>query len=358
MAFDPTPLALTVGARLLGALPAPLRARLAGPPRTVDGQRVHPDVELVLRGLTLGGGETFETKPVAEGRAELRHEARAFGTRPRCAVVEDVVLAAPERDLPARRYRARRPTGAPAPAVILYLHGGGWVLGGPDAADSVCRILARRTGCEVVSLDYRLAPEHPFPAAVEDAVAAFRHLRDHPAPLHARAGRVVVAGESAGGNLACVVAQQTRHDAAGAPLLAAPVFPVTDLSRKTESYRTFSHGFFLTEAQMDWYRAHYLGPDPERVDERARDPRASPLLAPGKALHGLYPHHVVLAGLDPLRDEGRAYVARLREAGVDVECVEHAGFVHAFVDATVLGRTVTERVEALGDAILARVGVG
>lgn len=187
-----------------------------------------------------------------------------------CAVVEDLVLRTPGRDLPARRYRAHAPTGAPAPGAVLYLHGGGWVLGGPDAADAVCRILARRTGLEVVSLDYRLAPEDPFPAAVDDAVAAFRHLRDHPGPLHAVPGRVIVVGESASGNLTCVVAQQTRDDPAGGPVLAAPVFPVTDLSRKTASYRTFSHGFFLTEAQMDWYRAHYLGPDPGTAQERAR----------------------------------------------------------------------------------------
>lgn len=352
MALDPAALVLPLGARLIGALPAAVRARLAGPPRIVDGQRLHPDVQLVLRALSLGGGETFEDKPLAQGRAELRVEARAFGTRPRCAVVEDLTLPGPGGDMPARRYRAAQPVGVPAPGTILYLHGGGWVLGGLESADAVCRILARRTGCEVVSLDYRLAPEHPFPAAVEDAVAAFRHLRDRPSWLHARPGRVVVAGESAGGNLACVVAQETRDDPAGGPVLAAPVFPVTDLSRKSASYRTFSTGFFLTEAQMDWYRAHYLGPD---ADARARDPRVSPLLADDAALGGLCPHHVVLAGLDPLRDEGRAYVARLREAGVEVECVEHEGFVHAFVDATVLGRSVTDRVEAIGDAIRARL---
>ncbi|MGO0578068.1 alpha/beta hydrolase [Ornithinimicrobium panacihumi] len=343
MSWTPGPLdhVINLAVRGVGLLPPAVRARLAGEPRTVAGQRLDPDVQLILKAL--GSSDTFESKPLAKGRDELDAEAYHFGSRPRCAV-SDLAIPTREGAVLARHYRRTpEPEGR---GLVLYLHGGGWVLGGLQSADSVCRVIARHTGLDVVQVDYRLAPEHPFPAAVEDSIDAFRWLRDHAERFGGPPGRVAVAGESAGGNLAAVVAQETKHDPEGGPQFSCPIFPVTDLSKKAQSYRDFSTGFFLTEAQTDWYKERYL-PTPED----ALDPRVSPLLA--KDLSSTCPTCVVLAGCDPLRDEGRAYAARLAEAGVPTEVLEFEGFIHAFINGTALGRPVVERVAQIADRILA-----
>src|SRR4051812_6049769 len=237
-------------------------------------------------------------------------------------------LTLPDAEIRARLYV---PPGIPDPSPLLvYFHGGGYVCGDLDTHDSACRFLAAGAELRVLSVDYRLAPEHPFPAAVEDGLAALRFASDNAKSLGA--GPIAVGGDSAGGNLAAVVAQEARGEE-HAPAVQLLIYPVTDWSRKAESYRLFREGFFLTEAEMDWYRAHYLPGDPGA----ARDPRASPLLADD--LTGVAPACVVVAGFDPLRDEGIAYARRLEEAGVPTALRVYWGLVHGFVNATAVGRS-------------------
>jgi acetyl esterase len=238
-----------------------------------------------------------------------------------------------------------------ADGTVVYFHGGGWV-GSLDSADSVCRFIAATSGLEVISVDYRLAPEHPFPAGVEDAIDGYRWVREH------RPGRrIAVAGDSAGGNLSAVVSLATVGDAAGAPDFQLLFFPVTDLSGKHRSYRLFSDGYFLTEKQMDWYRGHYL-PTPAH----ALDPFASPLRAEASALTKLPPAHVAVSGFDVLRDEGIAYAERLKDAGVPTTLQVVDGHIHAFVNATGVGRlssrALAESVGVLVRGLGGRTGIG
>jgi acetyl esterase len=212
----------------------------------------------------------------------------------------------------------------------VYFHGGGWVVCDLDTHDNGCRFLARESGAAVLSVDYRLAPEHPFPAAVEDAFAAFRWAVENAADFGVDPAVIAVGGDSAGGNLAAVVSQLARDDEGPAPAFQLLIYPVTDLSTKRLSYELFREGFFLTEPHMDWYRDHYL-PDLES----ARDPRASPLLADD--LSNLAPAYIATAGFDVLRDEGEEYARRLREAGVPVALRRHRNLIHGMATRVGMG---------------------
>ncbi len=333
--------------RTVGALPPPVLRLLAGRPTRIDGQVLHPEVQVALRLLHLAGGPTFETLPVPEGRAQISSEAWVFGDELPVESVRDLELEARGGPIPARLYR---PAGLADPsALLVYFHGGGWVLGGLDASDSACRFLAQHAELAVLSVDYRLAPEHPFPAGVEDAVDAFHAAVAAAGSWGVDPAAIGVGGESAGGNLAAVVAQLTHADDGPEPAFQLLFFPVTDLSSKHPSYTLFSEGYFLTEAQMDWYQSHYL-PDPAL----ATDPRVSPLLA--EDLSGLCPAYVAVAGFDPLRDEGEAYARRLREAGVRVSLQRHRGLIHGIVNATGVGRSGREVLLQAAGAL--RIGLG
>jgi acetyl esterase len=206
--------------------------------------------------------------------------------------------------------------------LVVYFHGGGWVIGGLDSHDPLCRALANEVGAVVLSVDYRLAPEHRFPAAAEDAYAATAWVHAHAAELGAAPSRLVVAGDSAGGNLAAVVPLMAR-DRGGPPLhMQVLVYPVIDCARDTASYRDNAEGYFLTAAHMRWYWEQYLG----AAD--GTHPYASPLRA--RDLSGLPPAYVVTAEFDPLRDEGEAYAQRLRDAGVPVTLRRYDGMFHGF----------------------------
>jgi acetyl esterase len=227
----------------------------------------------------------------------------------------------------------------PGPGLVWF-HGGGFVLGSLDSHDGICRAIASRAGIVVLAVDYRLAPEHPFPAAVEDGIAATRWVFANARGLGLDPRRVAVGGDSAGGNLSAVVAQALRKDALR-PAYQLLIYPATDLTRAFPSHKLFREGLLLPEDTIDWFLAAYA-PDPATHT----DPRASPLFADDLA--GLPPAMVITAGFDPLRDEGDAYAEKLRAAGVDVEHVRATGMVHGFMSmagavreaSRVLGRIV------------------
>ena len=238
------------------------------------------------------------------------------------ARVEDRVLDAPGRAIPIRVYEPRR--GGGARPLLVYFHGGGFVIGNLDSHDSLCRRLTEGAGCVTVSVDYRLAPEHRFPAAAEDAAAALERVAEKAAALGGDGGRIAVAGDSAGGTLAAVAAQHARDR--GAPGLRAQVlvYPAVDPVGRHESTVAFADIFPIDKPMMDWFYRHYFGDGPPPDDPRA---------APGRVadLSGLAPATVLTAGLDPLCDEGAAYARRLRGAGVPVDYECYEGTVHGFL---------------------------
>ncbi|PRI12632.1 alpha/beta hydrolase [Leucobacter massiliensis] len=327
--------------RVLGRLPEAVQRLIAGRPVVIDGQRLFTEVQMVLRLLNAVPDSDFSRLPLGRARARIDAEARLFGGDWPLGFVEDITLPTRGGTVPARVYRSD-PT-RPSRGTVVYFHGGGWVVGSIDSADSACRFIAARSDVTVISVGYRLAPEHPFPAGVEDAVDAYRWVRSHPE----WGTWVAVAGDSAGGNLSAAVCAATLSDEAGPPDFQLLFFPVTDLSAKHRSYRLFSEGFFLTERQMDWYRGHYL-----RDEADARDPLASPLLG---ELTGHPPAHVAVSGFDVLRDEGLAYAGKLAAAGVPVTTQLVEGHIHAFVNASGVGRESSRAfaasVRALADAL-------
>ena len=245
-------------------------------------------------------------------------------TPPQIGMVRDLTADGPLGPIPLRVYR---PAGVPAStplAVLVFFHGGGWVIGDLETHDVLCRQLTAGSGVSVVSVDYCLAPEHKFPAAVDDAWAATRWVVAHAGELAVDASRLAVGGDSAGGNLAAVVALLARGKGAPAIAVQVLIYPVADLVGETRSYRDFAEGYLLTREGMRWFIAHYLTAEAEAVDWRA-----SPLRA--QSLAGLPPALIVTAGFDPLRDEGEAYAERLREAGVRVDSVCYGGMIHGFV---------------------------
>jgi acetyl esterase len=244
-----------------------------------------------------------------EARAQMRDAIPLFGEPVELAEVRDATAGG----VPVRVYR---PRADGVTAAIVHLHGGGWVVGDLDTHDTVCRDLAAGSGCAVVAVDYRLAPEHPFPAALEDSLAAVRAVGE----LGLDPDRVAVFGDSAGGGMAAVIARELRD----AVRHQALVYPVCDARvGATDSYARYGEEHFMTAGDMRWFLDHYAtGVDPA-------DPRLSPLAA--EDLSGAAPATVVLAECDPLRDEGAAYARRLEQAGVEVELREYAGQLHPFV---------------------------
>jgi acetyl esterase len=235
--------------------------------------------------------------------------------------VEARAVPGPAGDIPVRVYRPA--AGGPVP-VLVYFHGGGWTIGSIEGHDNFCRALANRTGCAVVSVEYRLGPEHRFPAAVEDALAATRWTAEHAVELGGDASRLVVGGDSSGGNLAAVVSLLARD--AGGPAIAYQllIYPATDLRRDWPSYHEFGTGYFLEVADMLWFEGHYVRSMADREDWRV-----SPAAAPDHT--GLPPALVVTAEYDPLRDQGEAYGEILRAAGVPAKVVRLPGMIHGFV---------------------------
>jgi acetyl esterase len=326
------------GALALDALPPGLQVRLSGKPAiTVDGDTLAPEVQLGLAVLERRREPSPETLPPAQAREARRRLAAVYAGRPvEVGAVRDLELGDGPRRLRARHY-APSELGDPHP-LLVYYHGGGFTYGDLATHDGVCRLLCRHAGAHVLAIDYRLAPEHPFPAAVEDARAALAWAWANAGDLGADPARVGVAGDSAGGNLAAVVAQMAARDGGPAPVLQLLIYPATDFTSRRRSRELFSEGFLLTGAEMDWFESNYLGP--ERT--YARDPRASPLLA--EDLSGLAPAFVVTAAFDPLRDEGEAYAHALRAAGTPAAIRRFPGFIHAFIAAAGVSRASRDAV--------------
>ncbi len=306
---------------------------------------VTPEVQTILDAIAaLGGPPIEEQTPEQVRQAYAALNSLGLGTKAPMASVSDRTIAGPAGDIPVRVYV---PTTDPGPRpVLVYFHGGGWVIGDLETHDGTVRALAAASGVTVMSVDYRLAPEHPFPAAVDDCLAAVRWVAepDNATDLDVDPARLAVGGDSAGGNLAAVVAQQLR-DEGPAVRFQLLVYPVTDARLSHSSIDENAEGYLLTKADMVWFRGHYLG------DDGWTDPLVSPLLAPDDALAGLPPALVITAEYDPLRDEGEAYAERLRTAGVTVTATRYDGVIHGFFsmgDMVPEGKAATdEAAEAL-----------
>lgn len=262
---------------------------------------------------------------------------------PECAVdrVEDRTIPGPGGELPIRVYL---PAGAGPHPVLVYLHGGGWVMGDLDSHDGLCRCLCGASRCAVIALDYRLAPYHKFPAALEDTYFAICWTAAHAAELNIDATRIAVGGDSAGGNLAAAACLMARDR--GGPEIAFQVllYPITDYAFDTRSYSENGEGYFLTRERMMWFWNHYL----ER-EEEGSNPYASPLRC--EDLSGLPPAFVLTTEFDPLRDEGEAYADRLHEAGVAASVRRHEGMIHGFLRRIDVFDRAREALYEIGDVL-------
>lgn len=286
---------------------------------------VHPQVLDFLALLRSANLPPFEQSTPAEARMRLS-AAQALEAPPEPIATRDLELPGPGGPLPVRVYTPAASESGPRPG-FLYFHGGGWVIGSIETHDRICRALANLSGCILVSVDYRLAPEHKFPAAVEDCEAATRYVSEHAASFGIDPQRLGVGGDSAGGNLAAVVA--LRSKAAGQPAIKAQVliYPATGHGLNTASRKDLGEGYFLTKGTIRWFSEQYLR---SAADEQ--HPHAAPMYATD--LRGLPKALVVTAEYDPLIDEGEAYAARLREAGVPTTLRRYDGMIHGFFQFT------------------------
>lgn len=324
-------------------LPAPVKRVLAGAPLVLDGLTLDLDTQLVLRMKELVREPVVERLEIAPARRVLLAQARLGGGDQPVGEVRPCRVAG----LPGRLYvpRGRVVHEGAGDPLLVFLHGGGFVYGDLDSHDPLCRFLAERAGVRVLSVGYRLAPEHPFPAAYEDSVAAYRWVVANAGWLGADPARLAVGGDSAGGNLAASVALAAARE--GLPLAhQLLIYPATDLTRSSESHRLFAQGLYLTREFMDVVQAAYLADV-----SRQTDPTASPLYV--DVPEGVAPAYVATAGFDPLRDEGEAYAEKLRAAGVEVTTRRFEGLIHGFANWLVLGAANRAAVEEIAAALRA-----
>jgi acetyl esterase len=283
--------------------------------------QLDPQMKMVLDQAAAAGGKPFHDMAPAEARTAIETLFAAFRGNPvEVGRVEDRRIPGPAGQIPVRIYT---PAGNGPFGALVFFHGGGWVIGNLETHDAVCRELTAQAGCVTISVDYRLAPEHKFPAAPEDCYAATQWVAANAVSLPVDANRIAVGGDSAGGNLAAVVSQMARDR--GGPRLAFQllIYPATDCSNVTASQQEFSKdGYILSRADMDWFYGHYLGPNDKT------NPLACPALA--KNLANLPPALVLTAEVDPLRDEGEAYAEAMRKAGVKVKLKRYEGVCHGF----------------------------
>ncbi len=297
-----------------------------------------PQAGALLALIDASGRAPMHTMSVADARND--YHARRHIVQPDPPEVACVVERSFEVDgfvVPVRHYRPLGSDDATRLPALVYLHGGGWTIGDRDSHDVLCRMLSNGSGCAVFSVDYRMGPEHRFPAAVDDAIAAIRWVASNADALGVDPDRLAVGGDSAGGNLAAVAASALRD--AGGPRLARQllVYPATDMRMQHDSHARNGAGYLLTRELMHWFRAQYLADAAQALDWRA-----SPLLA-GR-LDGLPPAFVITAGFDPLVDEGIEYAQRLAGAGVAVEAVRFDAQIHGFI---MMGRVLDDANRAV-----------
>ncbi len=292
---------------------------------------LHPDAEQLLELVRLAARPPFEMLTPAEARAAYIVSRAVLQPEPdEVAEVRGVTIPGPGGPLPLRLYRGLATPEIGALPALLYLHGGGWVIGDLDSHDGVCRRLANLAACRVIAVDYRLAPEHPFPAAVEDAAAALAWMAGNAAALGVDPARIAVGGDSAGGNLAAVLAIMGRDGAAPASMFQLLLYPAVDLTMASDSYARVTEGPLLTAATMRYFVDHYAPETNQRLDWRA-----SPLRA--ERLAGTPPALVLTVAHDPLADEGRAYAERLEVEGVRVTALHLSDQIHGLLT---MGRVI------------------
>jgi acetyl esterase len=280
----------------------------------------HPEIAALLGELIASGRPSSRTLPLPDGRRNFAELIDPLTDHPEVGAVEDRTVAVGGREVPVRVYRPDRPAG---PGALVFLHGGGWVFGDLESHDGMCRSITRRSGITTVAVDYRRAPEHPFPAAVDDAVGVIRWLAAHGGEIGVAAQPLAVAGDSSGGNLAAAASLVLRDDGASPLAFQALLYPVTDPAMDTASYRENADDPFLSKDEMAWYWSEYGG------GTAPGDPRAA--LSTVTDLTGLPPAYLLVAGLDPLRDEGLAFADALRRSGVAVRCTEYPDMPHGFL---------------------------
>jgi acetyl esterase len=306
---------------------------------------LHPQCKAFLDMLASAGATPLEQLPVAEARKAPLAMIELGGPEEPVAQVENRTIPGPSQPIPIRVYRPMKKETLPA---LMFFHGGGFVICNLDTHDRQCRALANASGCAVISVDYRLAPEHKYPAAVEDAYAATQYLAEHAAEFGIDSSRIAVGGDSAGGNLAAVVSLLSRDR--GGPRLKFQllIYPLVDFEDKSPSMRQFGQGdHFLTIEGMDWFKKSYLA-----SADAAREPSASPINATD--FRGLPPAMVITAECDPLRDQGEAYARKLEAAGVQVELKRYEGMIHPFLS---LAGIIDAGKTAIADAAAAIRGV-
>lgn len=335
---------------------APTRTQRAigslGPPVVVDGEQLDPAIRALLALRERAGLPSMEDLGVEGARRQTSEQgALSAGVPARVGDVADLTVDGAVGPLRGRHYapgpEAVAVARGPLP-LLLFFHGGGFVVGDLESHDATCRALAHDAGVHVVAVDYRLAPEHPHPAAHEDAWAAWTWAVAHAEGLGADPERIAIGGDSAGGQITAVLAQRARDEGGPAPAAQLLIYPAVDRSGTTHSLQAFSERLFLTGSMMAWFEGHGL-PDPAQ----RTDPRASPALG---RLEGVAPAVVLTAALDPLRDEGEAYARALADAGVPVWTRRAHGQIHGFANMLGIGREPRIALAAAAGALSAMLG--
>jgi acetyl esterase len=348
-----TDLGTPASLRLMPKMPdAVKRALLGGRTVTVDGNTLDTTLQLMLTAQRLGRvAGLIGSDDITVARERLRTTAAAMHTGIPVGI-DDLSIPGPAGPLRARHYQPPAGPDADAPPLLVFYHGGGFVVGDLDVHDDLCRLLCRDGRMQVLSIDYRRAPESPAPAAADDAYAAYRWASEEAGRLGADPHRVAVGGDSAGGNLAAVVSQRARNERAPLPALQLLLYPMTNMLADTRSRTLFADGYFLSGHNIEW--CTYQTTNGASVDRR--DPVVSPLLA--EDLSGLPPALVVVAGFDPLRDEGIQYAEAMRAAGVTVELLEEPTVIHAFANFFSLGGDSATAMQRVISATRAHLNQG